>query len=121
VVAIHAAANTVTYLVRRPWWDRIQAIQDAGRIPGIEKLLSPEWPALFYFPRDVASEATKADAASIGAATRGLHVIGVALDWDDFSPLTRNGFKCAAVDERPPGPRAYRCARRDQSFDGNHN
>lgn len=108
----HFASNVVVYLARRPWYDRIAAIHAAGRIPGIEKMLSPQWPAVFYFPRHVPSEAVEGTPEAIARATAGLHVIAVATDWVDLSLFTRLGFKC--IEASPPTeamPRALKCSR----------
>ncbi len=113
--AVHFIANTVTYLVRRPWWDRIEAMHNAGLIPGIEKMLSPQWPAVFYLSRKVPSETIESDRASIRAATNGLKSFGVATDWKDLSSFTDLGFRCeewpkGAPDlSQDPVPRALLC------------
>ncbi|MBI3558029.1 MAG: hypothetical protein HY074_17330 [Deltaproteobacteria bacterium] len=94
--AVHFATNAVTYLVRRPWWDRLEAIHTAGLAPGIEKMFSPQWPAIFYLSRTVPSEAIGAERETIRAKTKGLKSFSVATDWKDLSPFTELGFRCAA-------------------------
>jgi hypothetical protein len=103
----------------------------AGQIPGIQMMFSPEWPAIFYLPRQVPSEAIDADSATLKAKTEGLRDIGVALDWNNLSPLVNLGFRCeqwshgtpvalsaelavasaARTKNGDPVPRAYHCAR----------
>lgn len=120
VLITHTAFDAVVYLEQRPWWDRLHAIDDAGRIPGIQKMISPQWPAVFYFSRNVPSEIVAPTGGDfrepLRAATRGLHNIGVATDWSELTPFAELGFRCTpwpnpAAASPDPVPRAYRCTR----------
>ena len=97
----HFTVDAVTYWVKRPWWDRVRAIKMAGEISGIEKMFSPQWPAVFYLPRHVPSETIGSDEASLGNATRGLTRFSVATDWTHLRAIEKWGFKC----EPSPMPR----------------
>ncbi|MBI3544168.1 MAG: hypothetical protein HY075_12935, partial [Deltaproteobacteria bacterium] len=118
VFVAHFSANAVTYLVRRPWWDRLEAIRVAGRVPKIQKMFSPEWPAVFYLPRKVPSKAIEADLLTIRDETTGLADISVASDGSSLRMFAAMGFKCVEwSDGTPPAesadpvPRAYHCTR----------
>lgn len=118
LLAIQAIPNAVTYIVKRPWWNRIEAIHNAGKIPGIEKLITPHWPALFYFPKYVVSEVTEADATSISRSLKGIKKFGLATEWTGLSIFENLGYKCKPTPEIPknvriqdPLPWAYDCTK----------
>ncbi|MEW6057547.1 MAG: hypothetical protein AB1540_13120 [Bdellovibrionota bacterium] len=113
---VHLSSNTVTYLVKRTWWNRIEAIYKAGQIEGIEKMLSPQWSAIFYLPRHVPSAATQTDRANLAVHTKGLRSIGVASDWKKLTVFEELGFTCKPwpkpLPQSPdPIPWAWHCSR----------
>lgn len=116
VFAAHFGANGVTYWVKRPWWNRLSSIYMAGKVPGVEKMFSPQWPANFYLPRHMPAESVKADDESLREKTKGLTRISVATDWHELKPFERIGFKCTPWPENKPHsadplPWAQKCVR----------
>lgn len=104
-------------IIRRPWWDRIQALQTAGRIPGVEAVFTQQWPAPFYFPRNVRSELVEGTPAGAKAASLGLQHIAVADDGPEPTYFIMAGFDCKGWPKpRPQGiqylPSAFDCVRK---------
>ena len=100
----HFTVDAVTYFIKRPWWDRVHAMKMAGEVSGIEKMFSPQWPAVFYLPRHIAAEVIGSDDASLGKATQGLKRFSVASDWTHLRAIEKWGFKCEPSPKPRPTP-----------------
>jgi len=123
IVLVHALANTVTYILKQPWNDRIQAIRKASTAPGIEKFISPQWPAVFYFSRHIPSEISEDNPQAIAEKAKGLKRFSIAADWVNADHLKKVGIECDIwpTISGPPNlrlfiPKAFLCDNKGQPF-----
>lgn len=94
LVGVHAGANIQSYFIHQAWFDRIQAISMAEKIPNIEKILVPQWPIEFFFSRKVLTENTSTDWIKIKTSLHKINKFSLACDWDDFSKIEQLGYRC---------------------------
>ncbi len=107
---IHTVVDSNVYLRRQTWKERITALHEAAAIKDSEKFYSPQWPAVFYYPKSIPTETTSNLLESLKQDEGKYKVISLATDSENFELLKQFGFKCEKKYEDPKTKsKALRC------------
>ena len=115
-VTLHLATEVRNYITERPWHERVLALRAGGLATGVEKFVSCQWPANFYFPRHIPAVNAACTRENITKMAKGIRAISVVHDGPHIGWWEEEGFKCAPWphprrQSKDPVPAAWRCER----------